>query len=121
MVGAFIMKYFKGDGVVYAYNSDGSQDDFIKPGLVPITEKEAMELTNPPPTHDDLVAEAERKKAALLAEASSVIAPLADALAGGYIDAVDEPRLVAWQKYRYALTKVDISTAPDIEWPLKPE
>ncbi|EKN4181780.1 tail fiber assembly protein [Yersinia ruckeri] len=114
------MKYFKGDGVVYAYNSDGSQDDFIKPGLVPITEKEAIDLTNPPPTHDDLVAEAERRKVALLTEASFVIAPLADALVGGYIDAVDEPRLVAWQKHRYMLTKVDTSTTPDIDWPEAP-
>ncbi|RZN54919.1 tail fiber assembly protein [Escherichia sp. E10V10] len=74
----------------------------------------------PPPAHDELVAVADVKKAALLAEASVVIAPLADALAGGYIDDADVPRLAAWQKYRYALTKVDTSTAPDITWPLQP-
>lgn len=66
------------------------------------------------------VATAEQQKAALLAEASAIIAPLADAQAGGYIDAADVPRLTAWQKYRYALTKADTSTAPAMVLPVKP-
>lgn len=48
-----------------------------------------------------------QKKAALILEASSYIAPLVDARDGGYIDDADVPVLAAWQKYRYALTKVD--------------
>ncbi|CNI78844.1 tail assembly chaperone gp38 [Yersinia pekkanenii] len=44
-----------------------------------------------------------------------------DAKDGGYIDDEDIPRLTAWQKYRYTLTKVDISAAPDIEWPVAPQ
>lgn len=60
------------------------------------------------------------KKAELIAEATVVIAPLADAKAGGYIDDADIPRLTEWQRYRYALTKVDVSAAPDIEWPIAP-
>ena len=48
-----------------------------------------------------------QKKAALILEASSYIAPLIDARDGGYIDDADIPMLAAWQKYRYALTKVD--------------
>lgn len=67
------------------------------------------------------VAEAERKKNALLTEATAIIAPMADAQAGGYIDDVDVPRLAEWQRYRYKLTKVDTSTAPDITLPPKPE
>ncbi|WP_273907515.1 tail fiber assembly protein [Enterobacter bugandensis] len=67
------------------------------------------------------VAEAEQQKAALLAEATTIIAPLADAQAGGYIDDSDVPRLAEWQRYRYKLTKVDTSTAPDINLPAKPE
>lgn len=66
------------------------------------------------------VAEAERQKNALLAEATAIIAPLADAQAGGYIDDSDVPRLAEWQRYRYKLTKVDTSTAPDITLPPKP-
>lgn len=73
-----------------------------------------------PPSQEEHVAAAKYHKAALLAEASAVITPLADASAGGYIDDADQPRLAAWQRYRYELTKVDISTAPDITWPVKP-
>lgn len=68
-------------------------------------------------TAPDSVAIATHQKAALIAEASSIIAPLKDASDGGYIDDSDKPKLVAWQKYRYDLTKVD--PAKPI-WPAKP-
>lgn len=61
--------------------------------------------------------EASNKKAALIAEASSMIAPLVDAKDGGYIDDADLPVLTALQKYRYALTKVDPAKPV---WPDKP-
>ncbi|HEO9383617.1 TPA: tail fiber assembly protein [Citrobacter freundii] len=64
---------------------------------------------------------AEQTKTALLSEATAIIAPLADAQAGGYIDDVDVPRLTEWQRYRYSLTKVDTSTAPNLIFPPKPE
>lgn len=39
------MKYFKdANNTVYAYESDGSQDAFIKPGLVPITQSQVDAL-----------------------------------------------------------------------------
>ena len=71
----------------------------------------------PPSTSEELTAAASHKQSMLLAEASAMIAPLKDASDGGYIDDDDKPRLVAWQKYRYALTKVD---AAKPEWPEKP-
>ena len=71
----------------------------------------------PAPTGAELAAQAAAKKTALLAEADRVIAPMKDALDGGYIDDADKPRLTAWQKYRYALTKVD-PTKP--VWPENP-
>lgn len=58
------------------------------------------------------------RKSALISEATQIIAPLLDAKEGGYIDDADIPVLAAWQKYRYALTKVD-PTKP--VWPPKPE
>ncbi|MDK9986213.1 tail fiber assembly protein [Enterobacter asburiae] len=70
--------------------------------------------------HEAAVTEAEQMKTALLAEATATIAPLADAQAGGYIDDADIPRLAEWQRYRYKLTKVDTSTAPNITLPPKP-
>ncbi|MFB5941655.1 tail fiber assembly protein [Citrobacter freundii] len=72
----------------------------------------------PPPTVEELTAAATRKIATLRAEADSIIAPLKDALDGGYIDDSDKLKLTEWQKYRYALTKVD-PTKP--VWPTKPE
>lgn len=70
--------------------------------------------------HAAEVAEAEWRKNELLAEATAIITPLADAQAGGYIDDADVSRLAEWQRYRYKLTKVDTSTAPEISWPEPP-
>lgn len=62
--------------------------------------------------------EVNNQKAALIAEATTVISPLQDAKEGGYIVDEDLPVLTAWQKYRYALTKVDPENA---SWPDKPQ
>lgn len=63
------------------------------------------------------VLENTQQKAALIIEATNFIAPLIDARDGGYIDDSDIPLLSAWQKYRYALTKVDPSKPV---WPARP-
>ncbi|QUT14059.1 tail fiber assembly protein [Rahnella inusitata] len=74
----------------------------------------------PEKTHEEMVAESDNQKQALIAQATEIIAPMADAQAGGYIEDADIPVLQAWQKYRYALTKVDTGKAPDILWPATP-
>lgn len=71
----------------------------------------------PPRTADELEADAVSQKNALIAYATQIIDPLKDALDGGYIDDEDKPKLAAWQKYRYALTKVD---AANPTWPAVP-
>ncbi|MDN4239224.1 tail fiber assembly protein [Citrobacter freundii] len=71
-----------------------------------------------PPTAEQIAAFAAQQKTTLLTEASAIIAPLKDALDGGYIDDEDKPGLTAWQKYRYALTKVNLAKPV---WPDKPE
>lgn len=43
------MKYFLIDGKVHAYESDGTQDSFIPEGAQPITEAEALYISNPTP------------------------------------------------------------------------
>lgn len=44
------MKYYKdAQNNVFAYESDGSQDTYIKPGLIPITDMEMEALTAPEP------------------------------------------------------------------------
>ncbi|MEQ9889510.1 MULTISPECIES: tail fiber assembly protein [Pectobacterium] len=77
-------------------------------------------INAPSITKAALASMAANQKTALLAHATEMIAPLKDALDGGYIDERDKLILSDWQKYRYALTKVDVSTAPDIDWPLAP-
>lgn len=62
-----------------------------------------------------LQAEAERESSMALAAAA--IAPLQDAVDIG--DATDEERasLQGWKKYRVALNRLDLTAAPDIQWP----
>lgn len=51
------MKYYKSEaGEVFAYEADGSQDDFIKPGLARMTDAEVQAHLNPPvhvPTYQE--------------------------------------------------------------------
>lgn len=71
----------------------------------------------PLPTVEENIAAVTAKKQELISEASLIIAPLKDAFDGGYIDDADKLKLIAWQKYRYALTKVDPAKPV---WPEKP-
>ncbi|MEG0279651.1 MAG: tail fiber assembly protein, partial [Morganella sp. (in: enterobacteria)] len=77
-------------------------------------------LAPPPPTKEQLIEQAEAKKQRLMAEATVSMAPLQDADDIG--EATDEElaQLKAWKKYRVALNRVDTSTAPNIDWPVKP-
>ena len=42
------MKYFKNNGAVFAFESDGSQDDLIADGFVAMTAEEIAAHVNPP-------------------------------------------------------------------------
>ncbi|GAB1440122.1 hypothetical protein MASR2M36_29040 [Providencia sp.] len=116
------MKYYRNrNNEIYAYESDGSQDAFIADDLALIAEQEALAITNPPPTKEQLIAEAEYQKQALLNEATAEIAPLQDAVDLGIATDEERAQLRAWKKYRVILNRVDTSLAPDIDWPQKPE
>lgn len=65
--------------------------------------------------------EAEQQKSSLLVEAQSTISLWQTELQLGIISDDDKASLIAWMKYIQALNAVDTSTAPDIEWPVKPE
>ncbi|ECF5937877.1 phage tail protein, partial [Salmonella enterica subsp. diarizonae] len=53
------MKYFKTNkNEIYVYDDDADKK-FYKEGLIPITEEEANEILNPPPTHEELIQVAE--------------------------------------------------------------
>ncbi|MEY1162549.1 tail fiber assembly protein [Providencia manganoxydans] len=85
-----------------------------------MTPKEIDAHLNPPISKEQLIAEAEQQKQSLLAEANNAIAPLQDAVDLGMAIDEEEAQLTAWKKYRVLLNRVDISTAPEINWPEKP-
>lgn len=93
------MKYFKDEnGKVYAYESDGSQDAHIKPGLTEISEAEAMAIANPPAPPPTL----EEAQAAQLAQINRDFEAAAQALTAGYPEAerltwpVQQSEALAW-------------------------
>ncbi|EHA1130928.1 tail fiber assembly protein, partial [Salmonella enterica subsp. enterica serovar Bareilly] len=65
-------------------------------------------------TPEELVAQAEARKAELLAEAESVIAPLARAVKLNIATDEEIKRLEAWELYSVMVSRVDTSK-PD--WP----
>lgn len=79
-------------------------------------------LSDPPAaTKEQLAIVAEAKRGSLMAEASVAVSPLQDAVDLGDSTAEDEVLLKSWKQYRVALNRLDISKAPDISWPVKPE
>jgi hypothetical protein len=68
-----------------------------------------------------LILEADQQKAALLSEAKNTISLWQTELQLGIISDEDKARLIAWLNYIKALKAVDTSTAPVIDWPIKPE
>ncbi|ENJ3284717.1 tail fiber assembly protein [Escherichia coli] len=67
------------------------------------------------------VMEAQQKKAVLLAEAQSTISLWQTELQLGIISDDDKASLIAWMKYIQSLNTVETSTAPDVEWPKRPD
>ncbi|HAS8353784.1 TPA: tail fiber assembly protein [Vibrio vulnificus] len=85
-----------------------------------MTENEAISIVNPPPTHEQLVAEAEAKKQYLLSEAADAIAPLQDAVDLDMATPEEESALKEWKKYRVLLNRVDTSPGVGVVWPTPP-
>ncbi|MRT07014.1 tail fiber assembly protein [Pantoea agglomerans] len=79
-------------------------------------------LSDPPEeTKEQLAIVAEAKRASLMAEASVALSPLQDAVDLGDSTAEEESLLKSWKQYRVALNRLDLSKAPDISWPVKPD
>ena len=68
-------------------------------------------------TIKELIAIADAEKSRRLAAAKDIIEPLSDAV--DFDDATGEEVAVlkVWKKYRLALTRIDTSSAPNIDWP----
>ncbi|EHA9291230.1 tail fiber assembly protein [Salmonella enterica subsp. enterica serovar Poona] len=118
-----MMKYYKDENnVVYAYDAHGTQDAFIKEGLMPITRREAMAIVNPPPTHEELIQAAENERQRLLSAADAIMLDWRTELMLGEISDANRVKLSAWQAYKNEVKAVDVTTAPEhVNWPVIPE
>ncbi|WP_343103581.1 tail fiber assembly protein [Morganella morganii] len=75
----------------------------------------------PPLTREQHIAIAESQKQALIAEVHTETEMLRAKLALKRLKPDEEALLIAWLDYLDELEAVDVSTAPDIIWPVKPE
>ena len=118
-----MMKYYKDENnVVYAYDAYGTQDAFIKEGLVPITRSEAMEIINPQPTHEQLIQAAENERQRLLSAADAIMLDWRTELMLGEISDANRAKLSAWLLYKNQVKAVDVTTDPEhVNWPVIPE
>lgn len=110
-------KYYRDEkGLVYAYPLDGSGDHLIG-DKVRMTDEEVEAHIHPVKTKEDYIAEANAKRIAFLRRASYHIGVLQDAVDLDMATDDEKTLLLAWKKYRVLLSRVDTSTAPDIDWP----
>lgn len=100
-------------------NKDTWEQD-IKKDWKEISKEEAELIANPPLTKEQLIEQAEQQKQMLIAEVSAETEMLRTKLALKRIKPDEEALLIAWLDYLDELEAVDVSTAPDIIWPVKP-
>nr|WP_237730766.1 tail fiber assembly protein [Lelliottia amnigena] len=72
------------------------------------------------PAPVNYAAEAEKLKARLMRDAEAIIAPLQRAVKHGLATDAEKQLLEEWEVYTVLLSRVDMSKAPDIEWPPVP-
>lgn len=75
----------------------------------------------PPPSQEELVAQAEQKKSQLRAVADAEINWRQDAADAEMATEEESSALVQWKKYRVQLMRVDIAEGAKVKWPLLPK
>lgn len=73
-----------------------------------------------------MIAEATAEKSSILSQASDMIGALSDEIETFEDNDDDVPEklrtdLKAWKQYRVMVKNIDVSFAPDIDWPVSPE
>lgn len=111
------MKYFiDAEGVIFAYEEDGSQDNLIG-DKTEISEDDVNAILNPAPSKEQIIATNEAKKSQLRSAADEEIAWRQDAVDAGIATDEETAALSEWKKYRVLLMRVD--TANPV-WPTPP-
>lgn len=72
-------------------------------------------------TAQEVIDQAEEKRAELMGIANQKIAPLQDAVDLDMATNEERALLTGWKKYRVELNRIDINAAPDIDWPEVPD
>ncbi|HBL6944015.1 TPA: tail fiber assembly protein [Morganella morganii] len=101
-------------------NQDSWESE-IQEGWTAVSKDEADKIVNPPPTKAQLIEQAETQKQYLIAEVHAETQMLQTKLALKRIKPDELELLNAWLDYLDLLEAVDTSTAPDIDWPQKPQ
>ncbi|TQS86095.1 tail fiber assembly protein [Limnobaculum zhutongyuii] len=74
----------------------------------------------PPPSREELISAARNEKAWLLTLVDTTLNTLKDAVELDMATDKEAERYTTWRKYRVLLSRIDVTKAPDIEWPDKP-
>ncbi|MCC2034997.1 tail fiber assembly protein [Raoultella ornithinolytica] len=69
----------------------------------------------------DLIRSNVHKKQSLMAEASSTIAPLQDAVDIGIATDEEKSILDKWKNYRVVLNRLSVTSSSNVDWPAIPE
>ncbi len=101
-------------------NQDSWESE-IQEGWTAVSRDEADKIANPPPTKAQLIEQAEAQKQYLITEVNAETQMLQTKLALGRIKEDEKALLNAWLDYLDLLEAVDTTTAPDIDWPQKPQ
>ncbi|MEM8215701.1 tail fiber assembly protein [Morganella morganii] len=101
--------------------NENSWEIEVLPDWKAISKKEADKITNPPPTKQQLIEQAEAQKQYLIAEVNAETQMLQTKLALKRIKADELELLNAWLDYLDLLEAADTTLTPDIDWPIKPQ
>ncbi|MEM8310917.1 tail fiber assembly protein [Morganella morganii] len=104
--------------------SDEERAGFMqKPGFFVGADKggNPVWIPEPPQTKEQLIEQAEAKKQFLISEVHTETEMLRAKLALGRIKDDEKALLITWLDYLDELEAVDVSTASDIIWPVKPK
>ncbi|MDE9430630.1 tail fiber assembly protein [Xenorhabdus bovienii] len=105
--------------------SDEDYNRFLQPPAgkqrVAGTDGHPKLINTSPPTPAEFQRRAEREKQHRLSQAANKIAPLNDAVDLNIATDEEKSALAQWRHYRVLINRVDCSTAPNINWPKKPD
>ncbi|EMU8849703.1 tail fiber assembly protein [Proteus mirabilis] len=117
------MNYYRDKltGIVFAYDDFQVKEGWVEKGLIAMSDEEIKLHLNPPLTQEQLTAQALELKRRLMGEVRTETSLLQSKLLLGRISEDEKISLNQWLDYLDELEAIDISLAPDIEWPQKPE